>query len=224
MSASNLVRMSRWFGAAVVALVIFGSPSRADELIVLTTGYSLQAVRHERVGDRIRLYAADGGVTELPAGMIETIEQLPVAPVAERPEAAAPAPTIDEVIATQSATNRLHPELLYSVIAAESNFDPRALSHKGAIGLMQLMPATAAELKVDPHDPAQNVKGGAAYLRLLLDRYAGSKDQLIRAIAAYNAGPAAVDRYDGVPPYRETQEYVSRVLKRFLALAESKTR
>ncbi len=124
----------------------------------------------------------------------------------------------------QSTTQRIHPELLYSVIAAESNFDPEAVSSKGAIGLMQLMPQTAAELEVDPYEPSDNVRGGARYLRYLLDRYAGHKDQLVRAIAAYNAGPAAVDRYNGVPPYKETQAYVSRVLKRFLKLADSPSR
>jgi soluble lytic murein transglycosylase-like protein len=127
-------------------------------------------------------------------------------------------------VAAQSASNRLHPELLYSVIAAESNFNPQALSSKGAIGLMQLMPQTAAELQVNPHDPAENVQGGAQYLRFLLNKYAGTKDQLVRAIAAYNAGPAAVDRYNGIPPFAETQNFVSRVLKRFVALAAAKPR
>jgi soluble lytic murein transglycosylase-like protein len=142
---------------------------------------------------------------------------VPAAPP-EQPQVQAGPPVIENIVAAESATNRLHPELLYSVIAAESNFNPQALSAKGAIGLMQLMPETAAELEVNPHDPAQNVQGGAQYLRFLLNKYAGSKDQLVRAIAAYNAGPAAVDRYNGIPPYAETQNFVTRVLKRFVAL------
>jgi soluble lytic murein transglycosylase-like protein len=96
-----------------------------------------------------------------------------------------------------------------AVIAAESNFDPEAISHRGAQGLMQLMPATAAALGVaDPLQPTQNVQAGARYLRLMLDRYG----DLERALAAYNAGPSAVDRYGGIPPYPETRDYVQRVL------------
>jgi soluble lytic murein transglycosylase-like protein len=96
-----------------------------------------------------------------------------------------------------------------AVIAAESNFDPEAVSRAGAQGLMQLMPHTAAKLGVDdPLRPIENVRGGARYLREMLDRYR----DLSVALAAYNAGPRAVDRHGGVPPYRETQDYVRRVL------------
>lgn len=196
----------------------------AGEIVLLKTGYSLRAERHETVGDRIRLHGSHGGITDFPVILVESIEKEPAPPPAKEPPMQAAPVTIDSLVAIQSANNRLHPELLYSVIAAESNFDPGAVSSKGAIGLMQLMPQTAAELEVDPYNPAENVEGGAAYLRFLLDKYAGSKDQLVKAIAAYNAGPAAVDRYDGIPPYRETQNFVSRVLKRFVALAESKAR
>ena len=88
-----------------------------------------------------------------------------------------------------------------------------AVSGAGALGLMQLMPETARELGVDPQNPHQNAEGGAQYLRDLLAKYEGSPDQVLLALAAYNAGPAAVDRYHGVPPYRETREYILRVLK-----------
>jgi soluble lytic murein transglycosylase len=98
---------------------------------------------------------------------------------------------------------------LISVIAAESLFDPSAVSHKGAQGLMQLMPATAAELGVrDPMRADDNVEGGTRYLREMLDRYG----DMVHAVAAYNAGPTAVDRYRGVPPYPETRDYVQRVM------------
>ena len=115
----------------------------------------------------------------------------------------------DGIIGLTAREQSLQPALVKAVIAAESNFDPEAVSHQGAQGLMQLMPKTAASLGVsDPLRPIQNVRGGATYLRRMLDRYG----DLERALAAYNAGPNAVDRYGGVPPYRETRAYVRRVL------------
>jgi soluble lytic murein transglycosylase-like protein len=116
-----------------------------------------------------------------------------------------------EIIAQASAAHGVDPLLVRAVIQVESNYKPRARSPKGAMGLMQLMPATAAVLAVsDPYDPDQNVRGGTAYLARLLDRYGGD---LALALAAYNAGPEAVDRHGGVPPYAETREYVRRVLR-----------
>jgi soluble lytic murein transglycosylase-like protein len=106
--------------------------------------------------------------------------------------------------------------LIRSVMHAESGFQLNALSPKGAIGLMQLMPGTAEQLHADPYDPKQNVEAGTAYLRALLVKYDKYDDQVARAVAAYNAGPAAVDRYNGVPPYRETHDYVIRVLTEYL--------
>lgn len=102
------------------------------------------------------------------------------------------------------------PNLVRSVIVAESGGDPNAVSPKGALGLMQLMPATASCLGVDdPFDPVQNLEGGIKYLAQLIDRYDGDVE---KALAAYNAGPGAVDRHGGIPPFRETQTYVKRVL------------
>ena len=115
----------------------------------------------------------------------------------------------DSLIKQQARAQRLDPALVKAVIAAESNFSPRAISRTGAQGLMQLMPQTAAGLGVeDPFHEAENVNGGSRYLRKMLDRYG----DLSRALAAYNAGPTAVDRYKGIPPYPETEAYVKRVL------------
>lgn len=114
------------------------------------------------------------------------------------------------LIEEHSRRRGLDPRLVFAVVEVESAYRPTARSHKGAVGLMQLMPATAAQLAVDdPYDPEQNVRGGTAYLARMLDRF-GS---LELALAAYNAGPEAVDRHGGVPPYRETRRYVERVLR-----------
>jgi soluble lytic murein transglycosylase-like protein len=115
----------------------------------------------------------------------------------------------DLIIRSAALAQGLEPALVKAVIAAESNFDPQAVSHKGAQGLMQLMPQTARSLGVtDSLVPSQNIDGGSRYLRAMLDRYG----DVSRALAAYNAGPEAVDRYRGIPPYRETRAYVARVL------------
>ncbi|GAB4564804.1 MAG: hypothetical protein Kow0047_14840 [Anaerolineae bacterium] len=123
---------------------------------------------------------------------------------------AVPNVPFSEIIALAARRFDVPSTLIAAVIKAESNFDPRAVSVAGAKGLMQLMDGTARQLGVtDSFDPAQNIFGGTAYLRQLLDRYDGD---LSLALAAYNAGPGAVDRYGGIPPYQETQTYVRRVL------------
>ena len=115
----------------------------------------------------------------------------------------------NEVIAEAADLYSLDPNLIRAIIRAESAFNPFAVSRAGAQGLMQLMPAVAQELDVlDPFDPRQNILGGARYLRWLLDRNKGNLDL---AVASYNAGPGAVDRYNGIPPYRETRNYVKKV-------------
>jgi soluble lytic murein transglycosylase-like protein len=115
----------------------------------------------------------------------------------------------EPLIAEYSTTHRVRPDLVRAVIQAESAFDPFARSVKGAMGLMQLMPATARELGVtNPYDPAQNIRGGVTYLKSLLDQYSHNEEL---ALAAYNAGPTAVNRYGAVPPYRETRNYIARI-------------
>ncbi|HLY16791.1 MAG TPA: lytic transglycosylase domain-containing protein [Bryobacteraceae bacterium] len=117
-----------------------------------------------------------------------------------------------ELIRAAARKHRVPASFIKSIMAAESNFDAAALSPKGAIGLMQLMPSTAQLFGADPAIPAQNVDAGAGYLRFLIDKYHKYGNWLRRVIAAYNAGPGAVDRYRGVPPYPETRTYVARVL------------
>jgi soluble lytic murein transglycosylase-like protein len=130
------------------------------------------------------------------------------------PEAASSArdlPGIDEAVERIAAQHDLSPQLLHSVIKVESNYNPFAVSSKGALGLMQLVPSTASRFGVaDVFNPVENIQGGARYLRYLLDLYHGNYPL---ALAAYNAGEAAVARYGGVPPYRETQNYVVQVRK-----------
>ena len=197
----------------------------------MANGSRLRIDRHETSGDKVRLYSADGYI-EIDAATVKGYEAEEYVP----PAAAVPAPlgaqTADaagsqaeacptkapsqaEACATKladAAADRygLPRQLVRSVIAAESAFQPQAVSPKGAIGLMQLVPSTAQALGADPHDPAQNVDAGTRYLRDLLEKYNGA---LWHALAAYNAGPGAVDKYQGIPPYRETINYVNRIDK-----------
>lgn len=125
------------------------------------------------------------------------------------PASAEQAHAYDELIREHSERHGISPDLVRAVIQAESAFNPRAVSPKGAMGLMQLMPATARDLGVaNPFHPDDNIRAGVFYLATLLDRF---DYDVVRALAAYNAGPARVERYNGVPPYRETQDYVKKI-------------
>lgn len=207
----------------------------ANEEVVLNTGFRLQADRHEVIGDAVRLHTANGTV-EIPRSSVASIEALvrPAQP-AETPQApaAAPAPpppaaaipvakTPKEHLHDAATRTGLPPEFLLSIAKVESAFQPLARSPKGAIGVMQLMPDTARALNVNPHDPQENIEGGARLLRDLLLKYERYPDQVYRALSAYNAGPGAVQKYDGVPPYRETQAYVEKVLKEYHRLKRQK--
>jgi hypothetical protein len=180
----------------------------AGEYAVLTSGTRLHADRHEVDGAKIRLYTGEGYV-ELDASQVSGFEpeQRPATAI---PQVMAPAPVLSpEQLADQAADRYGLPrQLVRSVMSAESGFQQEAVSRKGAVGLMQLMPATAQTMGIDAHDPAQNTDAGARYLRALLEKYHGA---LYHALAAYNAGPAAVDKYQGIPPFRETIRYVNRI-------------
>ena len=119
---------------------------------------------------------------------------------------------VHKLIRAAAVKHKVPPAFVKSIVRAESNFNCNALSEKGAVGLMQLMPSTAMEYGADPTIPEQNIDAGTRYLGVLLKRYAKYKNCTKRAIAAYNAGPGAVDKYKGVPPYKETRGYVTKVL------------
>ena len=197
----------------------------AGEFAVLSTGFRLHADHHEFNGSSVRLYQKDGGFSELDASLVTGFEQevelpAPASSVTPAAKAAVPQLTPRELVEVAAKKNGLPPNFVHSVVAAESGYQTNAVSPKGAIGLMQLMPGTAKALGADPHDPAQNVEAGAAYLRELLIKYDGDPR---KALAAYNAGPGAVDKYNGVPPYAETQTYIERVLRKYKKSTDSES-
>jgi len=154
--------------------------------------------------------AVTGGATPPQSTTFASSLQQASAPTATAASAGGGATPYDDLIAQAAQANGVDPALLKGLIRQESNFDPNAHSPAGATGLTQLMPATAAGLGVgDTSDPAQAIEGGAKYLRQQLDRFGGDE---AKALAAYNAGPGAVQRFGGVPPYAETQGYVQKVL------------
>ena len=210
--------------AAVLSLVV---PASSADIAVLRNGFT---VRHDHrivMGEKTRLFtsADDSSFTDVATAEITGFEKdlTPPPPPTSAPasfpatgpaRAAAPAPPVadlNQVVNSASAAYHLDPDLVNSVIHAESGFNSRAISPKGAQGLMQLMPSTANELGVNnAFNPQQNVGGGSRYLRELLERY---NFDLVKALAAYNAGPERVDQYHGVPPFRETRAYVQRIIK-----------
>jgi len=197
--------------------------ARAGEYVVLSSGFKLHADSHVIDGSVIRLHTPEG-VIEMPAAQVAAFEPEEYAPPPAALAPPQPAQALIEArqdltpqeLATRAAIHAgLPPAIVQSVAKAESGYRLDAVSPKGAVGLMQLMPATAAELNVDPHDPARNAEAGAEYLRDLLLKYENDPHQVSKAVAAYNAGPGAVDKYHGIPPYRETIDYVNRVLKEY---------
>jgi hypothetical protein len=205
--------------------ILTATPAFAGEYAVLASGARLHVDRHEADGAKVRLYYGSGfaemNLTSIRGFEDDGIAAPPAPPVEILPSPeTGTGPTIAPPLAplelADAAADKygLPRELVRSVMAAESGMAVSALSAKGAIGLMQLMPGTAQVLGVNPYDPAQNVDAGARYLRDLLEKY---NYGLRHALAAYNAGPGAVDKYNGVPPYRETINYIVRIEKKLKA-------
>jgi hypothetical protein len=190
--------------------------SRA-EIALLANGMTLKVAGHRVEGDLVILSFKDGGEAGTVANQfLGFVEDEVVEEVLRKINVADLTADRLEVLAMETAQRHgLPPELVLAVVAVESGFRPSAISPKGAQGLMQLMPGTAAELGVeDPFDPVENLDGGVRHLEALIKEHDGD---VVRALAAYNAGSGAVQRYGGVPPYPETREYVRKVIARWRA-------
>jgi soluble lytic murein transglycosylase-like protein len=219
------------FGAAIL-LVASGAFSSATDLAVLRNGNSIRHERHQTVGAVTRLYLSDSasGYLEIPTDQIERFEvdNAPQVPASLPGNPAQPnllntssldtrgqriveRQSLDAMVNGAGQRHQIDPDFINSVIRAESGFNNRAVSKKGAQGLMQLMPQTASQLGVaNSFDPNANVEAGTKYLRELLEKY---NYDVPKALAAYNAGSRRVDRYHGVPPYFETQTYVAKIIR-----------
>ena len=193
----------------VLALAAFAAGARAD-YFVLRSGARLNVTAYQLVGERYRIQI-NGGSAEIAAADVIAIEPEEIFISAPRmPLIQAP---YGDMIQSAAKKYSVDADLIFSVIAAESNFNPRAISRRGARGLMQLLPATGTRFGVkDIFDPAQNIDAGTQYLRDLMARYRGD---LVLTLAAYNAGPGAVQRYGRVPPYNETISYVQAIRKTY---------
>jgi soluble lytic murein transglycosylase-like protein len=193
-------------------LVLTANTLMAGEYALLRSGSRMHVDRHELNAGKVRLYLDTGSIEMEEAEILgfEADGAIPPAPPAAAGTAMQASAQLSPGELADAAADRygLPRMLVRSVMANESAFQPGAVSPKGAIGLMQLMPDTARELGADPRDPVQNVDAGTRYLRDLLQKYGGL---LWHALAAYNAGPGAVDRFNDVPPYRETLNYIKRI-------------
>jgi hypothetical protein len=224
------VRMRRDFFITIVglaALAALAPVAQAVEHVTLRNGFEMDCHHHARVEGHVRLYfnADEVNYGDFTPEQIIRFEQIPDPPPVQLtaeipPKGAPPAPDaklspedLHEMLSTVGHEHKLDVDLLASLVKAESGGNARAVSRTGARGLMQLMPGTANDLGVtDSFEPEQNVRGGSAYLDMLLTRY---HENIVKALAAYNAGPAAVDKYNGIPPYPETYAYVRRVIHEF---------
>jgi hypothetical protein len=205
---------------AAFALMLLASAQANAEIVFLTSGRSVSVKSHRFDGDSIVLSLRTGGEVTCDKSLIEKIiaDEVPYpepAPPAQTPAQTSEPPTgllqstpYGEIIAAMSEAHGVDPLLVRALIQVESNYQARAKSRKGAMGLMQLMPATAKEYKLrNPFDPRANIEAGIRHLKSLIDRFG-----VELGLAAYNAGEGAVTKFNGIPPYRETRTYVSRIL------------
>jgi hypothetical protein len=207
--------MMRSLGAIVLVLLA-AAPAKA-ELVYFNTGRTLSVKAHRVEGDSLVLVLRSGGEMVCESSIVSRFapDEVPYPePEAEVPPAPVQATAIagpySDIIERVAAEQNVPAKLVRAVIQVESGYNERARSNKGAMGLMQLVRGTANDLNVrDPYDPDENLRGGTTYLRQLLDRFLGRVEL---ALAAYNAGPGAVERHGGIPPYRETRDYVRRIL------------
>lgn len=215
---------SIWLGSPLLLAALACNAAHAFQRVTLRNGFSYDCARYEPIDDshvRLFLTAQTSDFIDLSRQSIATVETLPdppQPPPAALASSAIAVPSVPELITAAGTQHHIDADLLASVIRAESGFHANAVSRTGARGLMQLMPGTAQQLGVnDAFRPDQNIAGGTTYLDQLLDRYDPHNDThgLALALAAYNAGPAAVDRYHGVPPFSETRAYVVRVMNEF---------
>lgn len=218
-----MLRMRLLLAIAAGGLGLLALRTFAAERVTLRNGFQMQCDHHAQVADRVRLYmgAGESSYIELRPEEVIAVEvvkltspsELAVANSDAKADAKLSRTDLHEILSNAGREHNLDVDLLASVVKAESDGNEHAISPKGARGLMQLMPSTATDLGVeDSFKASDNVRGGSAYLDGLLTRY---HDNLALALAAYNAGPAAVDKYHGVPPYHQTRAYVARVIHEF---------
>lgn len=209
-----------WFCLLTAMFALLTAGSAQAEIVLLVSGATLSVKSHRFDGDSIVLQMRNGGEVTCDKTLIEKIvadevpypepQQTP-APVAASPVDSSPVTTgpYSELITTLAQAHGVDPILVGAMIKVESNYQPTARSRKGAMGLMQLMPSTARQYNVrNPYDPTTNIAAGVKHLKALLDRWGAVE----LALAAYNAGEGAVEKFKGIPPYRETRDYVTRIL------------
>jgi soluble lytic murein transglycosylase-like protein len=196
----------------ITTVVLISSTVFAAEIAELRNGFTIRHTAREVRDGLVRLYI-DGQKKTFVDVAAEDVQSYSFEPDPEPAAAPRPTKTTQQIVSEASEKHGVDSDFIHCVIKQESAGNANAVSRAGARGLMQLMPGTALKLGVDDSfNPEQNVHGGARYLRDLLERYHGDA---IKALAAYNAGTAAVDRYKGIPPYRETQQYVQRIIREY---------
>jgi soluble lytic murein transglycosylase-like protein len=207
----------------LAGLAVVRPAADAAERVTLSNGFAMVCDHHAQLEDKTRLYLSPGedDFIEFPAQDVASVENIPGMPAAStvpatnnrKANASLNPADLGEILTHAGQEHNLDVDLLASIVKAESGGNAHAVSRAGAQGLMQLMPGTAAGQGVkDSFEPEQNVRGGSAYLDALLTQY---HDNMALALAAYNAGPKAVEKYHGIPPYRETRVYVARVIHEF---------